>query len=341
MNYPYEFIQYNASLPIKLFYLQYPLKLSDKHVADDKASVYMPKSQLHWHKEVEILYVVEGVLNVTCGQKEYQLHESDFILFNSNEVHTSYTMDLEKSSFICLQIHEKLFEDYCEDFEHTTFMCNTIVDSIHSNEELDLLRLLMLRMMVAKSDGNDHYELLIRSWLNLLIYQLLSNYVDQNNTLSKKNKAFKNMERLKRIIGYINHNYKNPISLKEIAESENLSFHYLSHFINDSIGLSFQQYLNEVRLEAILDKLTTTEMKVIDIVYECGFSDVNNFYKLFKRHYGMTPINYRKQYSVHSDDMALDLNTILLGVLSEVGRNELLSIKEKIQQKYGWTDLPG
>ncbi len=341
MNYPYEFIRYNASIPIKLFCLQYPMSLSLQPIKEDKDYVYMPKTQLHWHTEVEIIYVIKGEIKVVCEHQDYLMQKNDLILFNSNALHTTSATGNESAVFICIQMNKKLFEDHCKDFDDVTLKCNTKIESKHSEQDYDLIRMIISRMMLAINNGKAYKELLVESWLSILIYQLLRNFVEDSAQQVHRKIAYKNMERLKRIISHINNNYQNTLTLHEIADSEHLNLHYLSHFINDNLGISFQQYLTDVRFEAVLEKLINTDMKIIDVVYECGFSDVNNFYKLFKKRYGTTPLNYRKKFSATSHAIEIDSRRALMGEVSEKNRELIMKKVEQIQQKYGWINLPG
>jgi len=102
------------------------------------------------------------------------------------------------------------------------------------------------------------------------------------------------MKRLSRIVDYIHENYKSKLSLKDLAASENLDMYYLSHFIHDSLGISFQQYLTKVRLEKAADLMFKSNSSKIDICLETGFSDYRYLSKAFQKEYGCSPAEYKK-----------------------------------------------
>lgn len=97
------------------------------------------------------------------------------------------------------------------------------------------------------------------------------------------------------IINFINNNYTNPdLSLTMLSEHTNISYHHLSHIFNDYIGENFIPYLTKCRLEHSKNLLMNSEDKIEVIAKLCGFNESNTFIKTFKKYYGMTPGQYRK-----------------------------------------------
>lgn len=132
--------------------------------------------------------------------------------------------------------------------------------------------------------------------LNMMIYYLLQ-YVQYEDIVEDRLLTEeKNLERLNRIINYIQENYMHKIFLKDLAANENLDMYYLSHFIKKQLGISFQQYLNKIRLEKAVHLLMQTDRKQIDICIESGFSDYRYLCKMFIKEYGCTPSQYKLQY---------------------------------------------
>lgn len=107
----------------------------------------------------------------------------------------------------------------------------------------------------------------------------------------------KYMERMLRIITYIDEHYRDAISLQSLAEREFLSVPYLSKFFSENIGLNFQSYLTSIRLKhAVEDLLLREELPIADLALNHGFPNAKSFYTAFKNRYHMTPHEYRKQY---------------------------------------------
>ena len=104
------------------------------------------------------------------------------------------------------------------------------------------------------------------------------------------------LRQLCRITRYILLNYRDKITLNDIAEMEHLSSYYLSHLIKENLGFNFQSFLNAIRLEFAEKELVFTGKTLLQISQDCGFSSPNYFNKCFSAWYGKTPAQYRREY---------------------------------------------
>lgn len=92
---------------------------------------------------------------------------------------------------------------------------------------------------------------------------------------------------------YIREHYSEEIVLKSIAANFKFSPGYLGTLFKDNVGMSVLEYTNEIRLEAAAQLIQNTSLNMIDIMQQTGFINESNFYKLFKKKYGVTPKVYR------------------------------------------------
>jgi len=93
--------------------------------------------------------------------------------------------------------------------------------------------------------------------------------------------------------------YKNTnIKLKNIADEIGISSHKLSQLLNDNLGKSFAQYINELRIEEAKRLLVENNQFTLEAIgFEAGFSSKSTFYATFKKIVGQTPAEYKKQFS--------------------------------------------
>jgi two-component system response regulator YesN len=124
------------------------------------------------------------------------------------------------------------------------------------------------------------------NWLNSLDQQLQQVLIEQedNNHLVTKAK------------NYIKQNYKKEITLDQLAEKLNVSYGYLSVLFKEKVGLSFSEYLNEVKITAAKQMLTESDCKIYTVAYEVGYNNPYYFSRVFKQKTGLTPRQYRKRY---------------------------------------------
>ncbi|MBM7599998.1 YesN/AraC family two-component response regulator [Virgibacillus halotolerans] len=98
----------------------------------------------------------------------------------------------------------------------------------------------------------------------------------------------------KDIIAYIKQNYDlYELSLEKIAVEFQLSISYISRFIKDQTGVTFTQYLQDLRIAHVKKQLTESDQSIKQIVMEVGYKDVANFTRKFKKIVGITPGQYR------------------------------------------------
>ncbi len=103
----------------------------------------------------------------------------------------------------------------------------------------------------------------------------------------------KGNEPIRLALQYISRNFATPITLQEVAEHVNLSAPYFSGLFKQVCGTSFKEYLTMIRIEESKRLLTNTSDSIIDIAVAVGFGDQSYFTKVFRKHTGLTPKQYR------------------------------------------------
>ncbi len=101
-------------------------------------------------------------------------------------------------------------------------------------------------------------------------------------------------DRIVEIISYIQGDYKN-VTLETLSDVFHLSKPYLSKYIKEKAGMTFQEVVKEERMKKARTLLKETNQTVETIAAEVGYENVEHFNRLFKKSYGMTPVQYRKQ----------------------------------------------
>lgn len=97
------------------------------------------------------------------------------------------------------------------------------------------------------------------------------------------------------VIDYVDANYMKELTLDKIGAAFDISPNYLSRKFKKKTGKNFVQYINDKRMERAVELLEGTDMTVVKISELVGFNDQQYFHKLFKRYYGVTPIEFRME----------------------------------------------
>ncbi len=238
-----------------------------------------PYCNPHWHEHLELHYIIKGGGLFYSNQKPLLVKEGSLVIINSNEIHEgiSYTKDFHALVIIFeMGVFSKEIANYNVIFKsliETDPMINDLIMSIYEEEN-------------EKKQG---YKLAMKGKLYELIAYLLRNYVAQSLSDRENISRIKNLSRLNRVFQYIQENYTETITNRELAELIHISEYRFCHLFKESIGKSPLNYINEVRLKKAYSLLEQKEMTVSEVALAVGFQDYNNFGRLFRKYYGFPP----------------------------------------------------
>jgi AraC-like DNA-binding protein len=134
----------------------------------------------------------------------------------------------------------------------------------------------------------DAYLLKFYALLFKLLYTLITDFSVKMSG-SEHGKSEKYMERLTQILNYININYAKDCTMQEVANEMNLNSSYFSRFFKKYMGLTFMDYLQEVRIEHVFQDMMKTDYNITDICQRNGFANYRIFSTKFKERFGLTP----------------------------------------------------
>ena len=101
---------------------------------------------------------------------------------------------------------------------------------------------------------------------------------------------------IQKAIALIDADLTADLSLHALATAQNISDGYLSSLFRRETGQTLTQFVNERRMKAASRLLTTTKLQIQTVAQHCGIVDVHYFSRLFKKHTGMTPLEYRESH---------------------------------------------
>ena len=121
-------------------------------------------------------------------------------------------------------------------------------------------------------------------------YRLLSASAFAHTTMTTDSR------RVQKVKDYIDANFKDDIRLQELADLANMTPTAFSRFFKLRTGKSISEYIIDVRLGHAARMLADSTMAVVEICYRCGFNNISNFNRIFKRKKGLTPTEFRENY---------------------------------------------
>lgn len=121
--------------------------------------------------------------------------------------------------------------------------------------------------------------------------------VNQNQfTIFNGQKEHKD-EAIKNVQEYIETHYAESFSVESLSNSANMSLRNFVRRFKKATSNTPLEYIQRVRIEAAKKKLESTTLNVLEVMYESGYNDSKSFRNIFRKHSGLTPIQYRKKYN--------------------------------------------
>ena len=273
MKYHYEVVKYDENLPGKILMQHKP--------------GYRCNTFLHWHKELEFVYMIDGELDAKIGGKEVRINSGDFYFCNSEEIHITSAPDEKKTVKYVVVL---LSYDYLRSFHKAIDRYQFKITEAHKAVIADLLR----RIVSIKESDEQYMDISLNIMLLELYRYLLENCTAEKESMLPTNVP-ENFIYAKQAIEYVEKNYKNDISMKSVADLVGLSPTYFSKYFKNVADVSFIRYLNLVRLEHALNDMFYDNQNVTNAAMNNGFANVKSFIELCKKIYGYTPTEYRKR----------------------------------------------
>ena len=262
------------------------------HLHDMPAFFQIP---VHWHPEVEIIYVRSGSFNVIIEGEEYEAAGGSVFFVNPGELHfmgstipgVDYHTLLFPLEFISFQTDDLLETEFFLPLRnHELLLHHNLSHEKSCPDIISLIReILSVRQLPNTLSG--HFRLRI---LLLSLIQKIASCGTINPMGSKRNDPMQ-----REILTYLQYNYTEPLRLETLAEQFHLSEKYLSRYFKQHFHLTLTQYLMHLRLTHACHLLESTSLPVTEVALQSGFSNVSHFIRSFHASFRMSPLQYRKK----------------------------------------------
>lgn len=269
----------------------------------------------HLHRQVEIMYVISGALELTIEEQTHLLNQGDISITFPDKIHSLLT---PKQSKVLLMVFDI---EFLQDFRiaFTEFIPTNPVMRVsnlsdHGKNALSWLVSLAKNMPATAdmpniqdlpnhpvvsdtskivNEQNDLSPNLLytKSYLAILLTDIFSCMPLENRGTNTDRNICEN------ILIYLDKHFQENISLESTAKVLGISKFYLSQIFSNRLHTSFPTYVNARRLDYAEKLLLTTNKSVTDIAFESGFSSPRTFFRSFQNTYQITPHQYRKSHN--------------------------------------------
>lgn len=271
MEYMHECLNYDKQLPAKI-------------VIHTPTGYYeMPE---HWHRSLEITYMIEPVIVLLNGEQRRM--ENEIFLVNSGDIHRVVSVNTRQVNAVTVMVSYELLTSLVPDYDRYTFNLKK-----NSRKLKDLEDVFRAIYCVYTENGGVYQYLKVNELLYRLLYLLFS-YFKEEKDVSGQIGSEKYFTRLKTIMEYMCEQYKQPLKQEEIAAYFGWSKEHLSRCFKKYTGTTCMGYLEHIRLKEAYFQLMKEDCSMLDIALDNGFADVRSFTNAFKKVYGTTPFQYKK-----------------------------------------------
>lgn len=248
-------------------------------------------SPFHWHRELEILYILNGHATVNMEGKEYHVNPLDAIVMDYSKVH-EVIYELPQTMGICIHISRQLLYRYLPNPELIEIHCSGETLTKEQQDAYARLCEILKNLTVLYVNQKKTYQLRSTAFILEILAILLESFSAPITKTVSENRIG-NMERLEEICDFVEHHYQEEITLGEAAEEIGLNKEYFCRFFKQNTGTSFIRYVNEVRISHIYQDLLHSSEGILEITERHGFFNQKLFYRMFKEKYGCTPKQVR------------------------------------------------
>jgi AraC-like DNA-binding protein len=250
----------------------------------------------HFHPEYELTYIVKGNGNRLIGNSHHEFSDDDFVLIGPNLPHTWFGKAAENENFEAIVI--QLPSDFVQkiiSFKETNHLKALFEKSncglLFKEYPVDIKKALFniinakgIEKMVALISVLSELSICSTMTISSAIYKYQINEEMEN--------------KINKVCVFLQNNFSNHVSLKEVADLIYMTESNFCKFFKKSTSITFSNYLNELRINAVCKLLLYSDDNIKNIAYSCGFESLSYFNRVFLKKKHMPPKAFRMNHSV-------------------------------------------
>lgn len=246
----------------------------------------------HWHREMEILFILNGSATITTGGEKFKMESLDFMAIDCSIIHEAIYR-LPQTMGICIHISKSHLRKYLADIDLFHFSCIPEKLQPEQRDAYNRLCTYLKDLTVLYFEQKPSYAFRCSA----LIMSIMAELTDSFSTRFSEadlTPDVNQMTRIRQVFQYVEQHYQESISLQDAADELGLNREYFCRFFKKNTGMPFLRYVNQVRMNHIYQDLLYSEGSVQEILENNGVYSSRGFYASFKKTYGCTPRELRK-----------------------------------------------
>lgn len=255
---------------------------------------------LHIHPEFELNYLENagGAIRVV-GESVEEIGNLDLVLIagGTNHAYSNHQCPCLDILETTIQFHASLFDSLINKRHFKTIRDMFEKASCGLVFSLEMIQQIRPELKALSNDEPDSFHNLLRliEILKILSFDENARRLNAINTVENFNNI--DNERLDTIMLFLHENYHRPVQLEEVASLINMSEASLTRFLKKWTGKAFVDNLNDIRIAEASCRLIDTNDTIAELCYKCGFNNLSNFNRIFKKKKASTPTEYREKFA--------------------------------------------
>lgn len=252
----------------------------------------------HYHKQLELLLILEGDLDVYIDEESFHLTTGDVMLIGASELHRDRSHSL--LDYIVLQFDLEPFFDqstipYMRYFSETQMPLSKANYIFQENSNVKQQTASCIQQMLNEATRKETgYELAVSVLIKQILLLLLRH--DSRKVLIEQDNF--DRIRLKPVLDYIENHLTDRIQVEEVCKIANMSYYYFVKYFKKTIGLSFTEYVNYRKVKWAERILLTKDLSISEVGERIGMPNMAHFYKMFKKYNDCSPKQYQRKMLV-------------------------------------------
>ncbi len=254
----------------------------------------------HIHPAIEFIYVTGGRYEIGVDNDTFIAEKGDLLLFRSNVFHTIKHL-ADDGEFHVLKINPALLFRIFTGKDAS----GCVIPFIHKSPEdvsffpskdiPDETKIILFDMIAEYEHSDRFFYASERAFSTRLLISLLRTVTPPKSSIDDGEISERSVALIHESIEYINENYASDITPAECAASIHLSYSYFAKLFRAVMGKTFKEYLTGVRLAKAHNILISTSLPITDVAASCGYCNLSYFISEYRRVYGKTPRDTRKE----------------------------------------------
>ena len=232
----------------------------------------------HFHNELEMIFVLEGEFQAICNGDKFTVNEGSVFLAAPKIIH-AYKSPKYSCKTLLLIIDASILSGEASKLVHDA----PIYPIWHGTAQKSIIwEMVQYAYKNREIIHPENFVLMLSTAVSLIISDM---------ALEGTKRKLRTEQR---ILLYCMDHYREPLSLRQVSDALGISESHISHLFSNSLGISFPNYINGLRLNDAVKMLETSRTNIIDVANQSGFSSLRSFNHIFAKHYNMTPSQYRQ-----------------------------------------------